>query len=395
MRGWLTLGMALAAEACVDLSRPPQLSCPGGACTIRDDVRPAGADATAEAATPAGAVSAMTPPGPDAGPVADPLVDAHRPDAPGAAADGERVATDASFAPPDGAAAAPDGRSGGGPGAACAVAADCTSGVCADGVCCASSCQGPCMSCSRGGRVGTCSPVSAGAPCAEARCNGATLSPAASCDGQGSCSHPADVACGAAQCTAAENRCVAVCITAADCAPPASECRNGTCQMPTSCDGAPQGAACGAGKICVGGACIVPSYLTVGGTVSASDPGSPPEDMTRAFDRNVDTKWYVGSSATPTITYELPAARVVVAYQIGSGNDAPDRDPRSWVLEGSNDGVAWIAVDGRTDQSFTARKTLNSYDVASGVGYSRYRLRILATRGSTATQLSELQLYGY
>jgi hypothetical protein len=393
MRGWLTLGMALAAEACVDLSRPPQLSCPGGACTIPDDVRPAGADGSAEAAAPAGPVT-VTPPASDsgAGP-AGTAVDVQRPDALGAAVDGERVATDASFARPDGAATAPDGRSGAG--AACALATDCTSGVCTDGVCCASSCQGPCMSCILGGRVGTCSAVSAGTPCADARCNGATLSPAASCDGQGSCSHPADVACGPARCTAAQNRCVAVCITAADCAPPASECRNGTCQMPTSCDGAPQGSACGAGKICVGGACIVPSYLTVGGTVSASDPGSPPEDMTRAFDRNVDTKWYVGSSAMPTITYQLPAPRVVVAYKIGSGNDAPDRDPSSWVLEGSNDGAVWIAVDGRTDQTFTARKTVTSYDVASGIAYARYRLRVLATNGSTATQLSELQLFGY
>jgi hypothetical protein len=251
------------------------------------------------------------------------------------------------------------------------------------------------MSCILRGMVGSCRPVTAGTSCAEARCNGATLSPAASCDGLGSCSHPPDRSCGTALCAAAQNRCIAPCGTAADCAPPTSECRNGTCQMPTVCDGAAQGSPCGPGMICVGGACIAPSYLTIGGTVSASNPGLAPEDMTRAFDRNLDTKWFVGSSSTPTIAYRLAAPRVVVAYKLGSANDAADRDPTSWALEGSNDGVTWTAIDVRSGETFVARKTLNSYDARGIVAYDRYRLRVLANAGSPATQLSELQLFGY
>jgi hypothetical protein len=43
--------------------------------------------------------------------------------------------------------------------AACSVGARCTSGFCAQGVCCATSCDGPCFSCALPGTVGMCTPV--------------------------------------------------------------------------------------------------------------------------------------------------------------------------------------------------------------------------------------------
>src|SRR4051794_16484738 len=47
-------------------------------------------------------------------------------------------------------------------GSACARADQCASNVCADGVCCATSCAGTCMSCNVKGNVGVCVPVPAG-----------------------------------------------------------------------------------------------------------------------------------------------------------------------------------------------------------------------------------------
>src|SRR5205814_6954684 len=68
-------------------------------------------------------------------------------------------------APPD--AAPPDVKMAvdapaGAPGAPCASDSECGSGVCAQGVCCATACTGLCQSCAVPGSMGTCSPVPAG-----------------------------------------------------------------------------------------------------------------------------------------------------------------------------------------------------------------------------------------
>jgi hypothetical protein len=141
----------------------------------------------------------------------------------------------------------------------------------------------------------------------------------------------------------------------------------------------------------------MPAYFTVGGTVTSSDPGSGAEDMTRAFDRSVDTKWFAGGTAMPWIAYQLPGAtiRVVTSYRVGAANDAPERDPASWVLEGSNDGAAWTPLDTRIGQGLGGRRMLNNYQVTRAAPYNRHRLRITANHGDLSTQLSELQLFGY
>jgi hypothetical protein len=163
------------------------------------------------------------------------------------------------------------------------------------------------------------------------------------------------------------------------------------------CDPVAAGTPCGTGMICSAGACLSPIYLTTGGTVTASTQGNPPEDMTQAFDQDLGTKWYAGGSATPWIAYRLPGTttRVITSYSVGSANDQPDRDPKSWVLEGSPDGTTWTAVDTQTNQTFPMRRQLISYKTTSTTAYNRYRFRITANGGSTATQLSEIQLFGY
>ncbi|NMB76176.1 MAG: trypsin-like serine protease [Myxococcales bacterium] len=62
---------------------------------------------------------------------------------------------------------------GGGPGDPCATNADCTSGFCADNVCCDSACDRVCYSCNQPGFAGTCRMDANGAPCPDGdRCNG-------------------------------------------------------------------------------------------------------------------------------------------------------------------------------------------------------------------------------
>ena len=74
-------------------------------------------------------------------------------------------------------------------------------------------------------------------------------------------------------------------------------------------------------------------------------------------DGNAGSKWCVNNGNTP-VSWQmcLPAAQTVTSYAFTSGNDVPDRDPRSWVLEGSADGKAWVELDRRMlDKPFEKR----------------------------------------
>jgi hypothetical protein len=76
-------------------------------------------------------------------------------------------------------------------GAPCAGSANCLSGQCADGVCCASACGDPCASCALAGSEGTCTPRPAGATpkasCGGYRCGGGSTSCPSSCTKDADC----------------------------------------------------------------------------------------------------------------------------------------------------------------------------------------------------------------
>jgi hypothetical protein len=75
-------------------------------------------------------------------------------------------------------------------GSACKDPGDCESGFCTDGVCCNVGCSGACVSCSQPGRTGECAPVAAGArdPHDQCRQDGPeTCGQSGFCNGQGGC----------------------------------------------------------------------------------------------------------------------------------------------------------------------------------------------------------------
>ena len=62
---------------------------------------------------------------------------------------------------------------------------------------------------------------------------------------------------------------------------------------------------------------------------------------------------------------QLPEPQTVTSYAFTSGDDVPDRDPRSWVLEGSADGKAWVEVDRRAlDKPFEKRHQTKTFEIA-------------------------------
>lgn len=91
-----------------------------------------------------------------------------------------------------------------------------------------------------------------------------------------------------------------------------------------------------------------------------SNPGGGGEDADKAIDGNFGTKWLDFNKSSLVI--DLGASVSFNHYGFVTGNDAPERDPMRWILEGSNDGIAWTLIENFSDLDFSlpaARSSLS------------------------------------
>lgn len=133
-----------------------------------------------------------------------------------------------------------------------------------------------------------------------------------------------------------------------------------------------------------------PTTLTL--TVSKENSGGAGanEGSLKMIDNNLASKFFVAGYDTgfwAQLTY--PSAVVLKGYALTSGNDAPDRDPKSWKLMGSNNGSTFTQLDVRTNESFPSRNQTKSYSFTNTTAYKYYRLYVTANNGSVDFQLSE------
>ncbi|MCW2877641.1 MAG: hypothetical protein JWQ95_1741 [Sphaerisporangium sp.] len=108
-------------------------------------------------------------------------------------------------------------------------------------------------------------------------------------------------------------------------------------------------------------------------------------------DGDTNTKWLV-FTGTAWARYKLASPVAVVHYALTSANDAPERDPRNWELQGSQDAQSWTTLDARTGEVFTARSQRKEYRFQNTTAYTYYRLNITRNNGASLIQLAELEL---
>ena len=130
--------------------------------------------------------------------------------------------------------------------------------------------------------------------------------------------------------------------------------------------------------------------------IDASSYKQTSESPASAFDTYPESKWLTPSGTIDGwISYDFlgDAAYAINSYAITSANDAPDRDPKNWVLEGSNDdGANWTVVDQREGESWNARYERRVFNFDNTDLYKMYRLNVSAVNDSTeGLQLSELE----
>ncbi|NHC16413.1 hypothetical protein G9H71_21745, partial [Motilibacter sp. E257] len=137
------------------------------------------------------------------------------------------------------------------------------------------------------------------------------------------------------------------------------------------------------------GAVTFPGNVTDRVVEATANRDNPPNETTpKLADGDVNTKWLAGGT-TGWVQYKLSTPTTVVAYALGSANDAPGRDPRSWRLQASDDGRTWKTLDTRTNQGFASRFQTRQYSVDNSTAYLYYRLDITANAGADAVQLAE------
>ena len=91
-------------------------------------------------------------------------------------------------------------------------------------------------------------------------------------------------------------------------------------------------------------------------------------------------------------------------FTVTSGNDSPERDPRVWELQGSNDGTLWETIFAQNDPNaslWTQRDEVLEFVAGADFpvqteNFQMFRMFTTATgaTGGARFQLNELELFG-
>ena len=88
--------------------------------------------------------------------------------------------------------------------------------------------------------------------------------------------------------------------------------------------------------------------------------GNPNEVPASVIDGNLNTKWLDYSYVSgERLIFQFPTGLNIDSYRFATGGDAQGRDPVSWTLEGSPDGLSWTVLD--TRQNAAVPTTRNAW----------------------------------
>ena len=112
-------------------------------------------------------------------------------------------------------------------------------------------------------------------------------------------------------------------------------------------------------------------------------------------DGRADTKWCIANPG-PQVVWRatFPAANLVKSYVLTSADDVPERDPQSWILEGSTDAKSWQELDRRGfGAPFEKRFQGRAFEIAQPRPCRFYRFTF-NTGNRPHFQVAEIELVG-
>ncbi|WP_437113569.1 GH92 family glycosyl hydrolase [Streptomyces roseoverticillatus] len=134
---------------------------------------------------------------------------------------------------------------------------------------------------------------------------------------------------------------------------------------------------------------------SVTGVRASGENAGSGEVKENLVDGESTTKWLTFEKSGAWLEFDLAEPVTAVRYALTSANDAPGRDPRDWVLQGSQDGKSWTPLDTRKGETFDKRFQTREFSFANTTPYGHYRLDLTRNSGEDITQLAEVQLAPY
>ena len=120
------------------------------------------------------------------------------------------------------------------------------------------------------------------------------------------------------------------------------------------------------------------------------------ETAVNAFDGNANTKYLNFDKQNAGVTVKLNQGRVVQKFTITTANDAVERDPASYKLYGSNDGVNWVLLsEGPLSLSNSRFTVSGEIAVANTNAYIYYFIKFPSIKDNSgnSVQISEVTYY--
>lgn len=140
---------------------------------------------------------------------------------------------------------------------------------------------------------------------------------------------------------------------------------------------------------------VMTAAVTSGVTMDSPSPvaGFEPWRASSAPDGDA---WVPSSGLPKFFTTKFSAAKVISSYQVGcpASPASPVVAPKTWTLEGSNDGVNYTVLDTRTNQpGFSSGETrIYAITASSQAAYLYYKFNVTAAQSGTQVGLHDFQL---
>jgi len=137
---------------------------------------------------------------------------------------------------------------------------------------------------------------------------------------------------------------------------------------------------------------VLTKECPVSGTSSNTPSG---EEAQNAIDDTAATKYTNFDKLNAGIIVRAAGARVVRALSLISARDLPERDPASFLLEGSLDGTNFTAIASNAVPPFAGRSAIQSIAFTNTNAFTVYRLRfptVVNPAAADAMQISEVEL---
>ena len=116
------------------------------------------------------------------------------------------------------------------------------------------------------------------------------------------------------------------------------------------------------------------------------------EEVKYAFDNKKHTKFLTFHNSS-WIQFECKKKYAVKKYMLTSANDADERDPKDFILKGSNNGKDWKVIDSQKNISFESRYKTMEFTPLKSDKFSQFRLEMVNHSGNTL-QLGDLKIFG-